>query len=134
MLPSLEAHSIDIWILLASVVFSCRKTSNKLWVMQVLEANYHWESNYEGNSKIPIFENFVCMYLLGQLQFLRKVRILSNFVSLNAIFLYYELNGLRLNCWWHLGECFKIFSWKAYDFYTLLLEFYWLTFKWNSWL
>ena len=50
MLSSLQAHSIEIWILLASVMLSCRQASNKLQVIQVSEAKYHLESNYEGNS------------------------------------------------------------------------------------
>ena len=76
MLSSLQAHSIEIGILLASVMFSCRKTSNKLRVIQVSEASYHWGLNYKGNSKIRNFDNFVYIYLLGQLVFLRKLRIL----------------------------------------------------------
>ena len=68
-------------------MFLCRQASNKLVVIQVSEANIHLESNYEGNSKIRNFENFVCIYPLRQLEFLRKVRNLS-IHSLNAIFLY----------------------------------------------
>ena len=87
MLSYLQAHSIEIRLLLALVMFSCRQASNKLRVVQVSERNYHWESNYEGNSKIQNFENFVCIYLLRQLAFLSRFRILSTHY-LNAIYLY----------------------------------------------
>ena len=41
LLASFQAHSIEIGILLALVMFSYRTISNKLWVMQVPIDNYH---------------------------------------------------------------------------------------------
>ena len=64
--------------------------------MQVPIDNYHYGSNYEGNSEIQNFENLVCIYLqilrcvcfyhilLGQLEFLVKFRIGYNLsITLN---------------------------------------------------
>ena len=65
-------------------MLSCRQASNELQVIQVSEAKYHLESNYEGNSKIWNFENFENLF--GLLEFLRKVRILSTHSLSNATF------------------------------------------------
>ena len=62
MLSYFQAHSIEIWILLASGMLSCRQASNELQVIQVSEAKYHSESNYEGNSKDSEFWKF-CLHL-----------------------------------------------------------------------